>query len=102
MGQPGGIMSKSPVLKRIALLALLGLSACATPVVHNTPSGKAETTLDSTPDMIKPLLVNAMTNGGFTITKDTNYLMSFDHPVTNVMAAMLLGSRYDAIPNERV
>lgn len=78
------------------------LIGCAAPVTHNTPSGKAETTVGMTPEQVKPILVNLFTNSGFNITKESQFQIAFDHPITNFTTAALLGSRYDTTPNERV
>lgn len=98
----GGDMSKNSARPTIAAFSFLLLSACATPVTHNTPSGKAEATVEASVDLIKPELINVMTNAGFSIFRDTPYQMAFDKPVDNIMLAALTGSRYDAQPDERV
>jgi len=43
-----------------------------------------------------------MVNGGFRITKDTSYELTFDKPVENIAVAVLMGSKYDSQPNARV
>ncbi len=58
--------------------------------------------IDATPDLLKPNLVNLMTNGGFSIFRDTNYQIAFDKPVDNVLMAALMGSKFNAQPDERV
>lgn len=90
------------ITKLGAVLALTSLAACATPVQHATASGKVEETFKLPPDQVKPKIVSMMVNWGYNITKDTPYLVAFDKPVQNVMASVLLGSRYDATPNARI
>lgn len=89
-----------------ALLAtgtlVLSLTACGTPQIHNTMSGKVEETFTQPPDQVKPQLIALMVQNRFNLTKDTPYMMSFDKPVDNIMASVLLGSRYDATPNARL
>ncbi|MBB5053047.1 hypothetical protein HNQ36_003038 [Afipia massiliensis] len=70
---------------------------------HQTASGKPEVVLqNASVDAVKSELINNMINGGYRVTKDTSYELSFDKPVQNIAAAALLGSRYDAQPNARV
>jgi hypothetical protein len=88
--------------KITALLALFSLTACGTPVQHMTASGKVEEVFQGTPEQIKGPLVGMMSTNGFNMTKDTPYMLAFDKPSDNLLANVLLGSRYDAIPNARV
>jgi hypothetical protein len=90
-------------LKFIAIMAgIASLSGCAAPVQHNTPSGKVEAVMPATTDQVKSALVSMMVNTGYNISKDTPYLIAFDKPSDNIMASVLLGSKYDATPNVRV
>ena len=43
-----------------------------------------------------------MINRRYAITRETDFFVVFDRPVTNVLAAALLGSRYDSTPNARI
>lgn len=87
----------------LVLVAALGLAGCATPVQHQTASGKPEILVaGATPETVKPAVVNRMVSAGYRITKDTPYELAFDRPVENVAAAVLLGSKYDSTPNARV
>lgn len=90
------------VLLAVALCGAASLGGCAGQVTHDTPSGKVEEVFGASPDKVKPVLVSLMVNDGFNLTRDTNYQLAFDKPVQNVLAAALLGSKYDATPNERV
>jgi cell division septation protein DedD len=88
-------------------LAMFGLAAllfgCGTPVRQNTASGRPEVTIANVPaDRVKSALVNEMINGGYRITKDSQFEIAFDRPIDNLAAAVLFGSRYDAQPNARV
>jgi hypothetical protein len=82
----------------------LALTACGTPVVHNTPSGRPEVTIQgATPDQAGAEITNAMLDTGFTPNDNTSkFSLSFDKPVTNLLAAALLGSQYDSTPNSRI
>jgi hypothetical protein len=83
--------------------ALTLLTACATPTRNETPSGKVEATFRNVAvDKAKSALVNMMINRGYRITKDTPYELSFDKPVENLAAQVLLGSKYDSQPNARI
>lgn len=81
---------------------VLSLTACGTPVQHMTASGKVEEVFQGTPDQIKGPLVGMMSSNGFNMSKDTPYMLAFDKPSDNIVANVLLGSRYDAVPNARV
>jgi hypothetical protein len=84
-----------------ALFAALSLGACQTVQPPATASGKPEVTIRAPVEKIKALLITHAMNNGMSITKDTEYLLQFDKPTTNLGAAVLLGSRYDSTPNER-
>ena len=87
----------------LALLSALLCSSCAGVPPPTTASGKPEATIsNASPEKVKPALVDQMINAGFRITKDTPYELSFDKPVQNLAVAVLMGSKYDAQPNERV
>lgn len=89
----------------ILLLCIFGvfMSGCATPVIHNTPSGRPEVTINrTTRNEVGAQLTNEMLNRGYNITKQTDYMLAFDRPVDNIFAAALLGSRYDSTPNARI
>jgi hypothetical protein len=87
----------------IALAVAYFCSACASGVQHATPSGHSEVTVSkATPDKVKAVLVNKMINKGYRITKDTQFELAFDKPVDNVMVSVLLGSKYDSQPSQRV
>jgi hypothetical protein len=80
----------------------VALSGCTHPVQHFTPSGKVESVFLAPTDAVKARLVNQMTDWHYTISKDTPYLISFDRPSEDLMANVLLGSKYDSTPNIRV
>lgn len=85
------------------LLITLGLAACATPIKHDTASGKVEATIKgASKATVKDRLTDAMINKGYSVTKSDDTVISFDRPVDNPMAAMFFGSRYDSTPNARV
>ena len=90
---------------RIAAVVLLclGVVSCAPPVTHQTASGRPEVTIATTNvDAVKGALISVMINGGYSITRESHYLLAFDRPVDNVLAAALLGSQYDSTPNARI
>ena len=60
------------------------LSACQAPVVHNTPSRRPEVTIKGiTAKELSSYLTNEMLNGGYALTKQSNYFIAFDYPVEN-------------------
>lgn len=86
----------------IALLCLC-VGACASPVLHQTASGKVEVTIEnSAQEPVKSELVNVMINRGYAINRDSPFQIVFDKPVMNVLAAALLGSRYNSTPDARL
>ncbi len=90
---------------RIALAATVSavlLAGCGTPVNHATISGKPEVSISgTTPDAVKAAIINEMINRQYRISKDTPYEIAFDKPTDNAAAILLLGSKYDAVPNVR-
>lgn len=88
--------------KIVAVLsAVLMLAGCQTAQPPATASGKPEVTIRAPVAKIKALMITHAINNGLSVTKDTEYLLQFEKPTTNVGAAVLLGSRYDGTPNER-
>jgi hypothetical protein len=84
-----------------ALTAMLMLTGCQTAQPLSTASGKPEVTIRAPVAKITAAMIGKALNQGLTITKDTEYLLQFDRPSQNMGAAILLGSRYDGVPNER-
>lgn len=86
----------------ILVLAAL-LSSCATPVQHNTASGKPEVNIrGQVAKQAKGKLINQMINKGYNIKSESNSLVVFEKAMENFMAGVLLGSRYDTTPNARI
>jgi hypothetical protein len=84
-------------------LAVLALVGCAAPAAMDTPSGKAEVTIEGvSPEQVKPLLVNEMLNRKYTISHDSPYLLGFDKPTDSILVSALVGTGYDSTPNVRV
>lgn len=79
------------------------LAGCATPVVHQTASGKPEVTIDTENVAgVKEALVSEMVNRNYSLIRDTEYQLVFDRPIENILASALLGSKYDSTPNARI
>jgi hypothetical protein len=86
-----------------SIAMLFSLQGCLTPPPeYATASGKPETTIQASPEKIKPLIVGKMLSRGYRITRDTPYELSFDKPSDNLAVMVLLGSKYDIQPNARV
>lgn len=91
------------ILTMIAIMMMAGLTACATPVKHDTPSGKAEATIRGTSaTTVKNRLTDLMLNKGYTVTRSDDLVVAFDKPIDNALAAAFLGSKYDSTPNARI
>jgi hypothetical protein len=88
-------------MRIIILLAAVLLAGCQTVEPPATASGKPEVTINAPIAKIKSILISNAVNAGFSISKDTEYLLQFDKPSNNFAAQLLLGSKYDGVPNER-
>lgn len=85
-----------------AVLAVV-LAGCQTAAqAPNTASGKPEVTIRATTAAIKARLLSLALDKRFNVTKDTEYLLQVEKPSENFGAALLLGSKYDGIPAERI
>jgi hypothetical protein len=88
-----------------ALAALVCLSGCVTDAASSyapaTPSGKPEVTIRAPLPQIKSAIISRAMNRGYSVTRDTDYLLQVEKPSDNMAAQILLGSRYDSTPNER-
>jgi hypothetical protein len=94
------MMLKKPSISVIALIAIVG---CATPIRHDTPSGRPEVTVRG--NLAKPIhreITNAMLNRGYNVKSSTETLLVFERPLDNAMASVLLGSQYDSTPAARI
>ncbi|MHA1355493.1 MAG: hypothetical protein ACTSR1_10005 [Candidatus Heimdallarchaeota archaeon] len=81
----------------------MSFAACATPVKHNTPSGRPEITISGkVGKQVQAEIMNLMLNNGYNVKSSTDTLLVFERPIKNVMAAALLGSRYDSTPAARI
>lgn len=89
-------------MRFIVLAAALMLSACQTAQQPATPSGKAEVEIRAPVAAVKAQLLSRAMDKRFNVTKDTEYLLQIDKPTENLAAAVLLGSKYDATPSERI
>lgn len=86
----------------MAALAI-ALAGCQTAAqAPNTASGKPEVTIRATTAAIKARLLSLALDKRFNVTKDTEYLLQIEKPSENFGAALLLGSKYDGIPAERI
>lgn len=89
-------------MRVLFLIVALSLAGCGAPSKLQTASGKPEVSIPGTTvDAVKPEIVRTMTAEGYRITRDTQYEMAFDRPAQGA-AAVLMGSRYDGVPNSRI
>lgn len=92
-------------ISRILLVAGLAalLAGCQTAAqAPATASGKPEVTIKATTAAIKARLLSLAMDRRFNVTKDTEYLLQIEKPTDNIGAAILLGSKYDSTPAERI
>lgn len=83
-------------------IAALALSGCATPVTHNTASGRPEATFQKSLVDTHNVILNASINRGYQITRDSPNLIVADRPSKNAIANMMLGSQANPIVNARL
>lgn len=92
-------------IRNCAMAAVLavGLAGCQTAAqAPATASGKPEVTIRASTAAIKARLLSLAMDKRFNVTKDTEYLLQIEKPSENLGAALLLGSRYDGVPAERI
>jgi hypothetical protein len=82
-------------------VALL-LTGCQTVEPPATASGKPEVTIKAQTAAIKARLLSLAMDRRFNVTKDTEYLLQIEKPSDNLGATILLGSKYDSTPAERI
>lgn len=85
------------------LMIILLFAACATPVRHNTSSGRPEIIISGKAGkQVQGEIMNLMLNNGYNVKTSTDTLLVFERPIENVLAAVLLGSKYDSTPAARI
>jgi hypothetical protein len=92
-------------MKRILFAAMVAglLTGCQTAAeAPATASGKPEVTIKATTAAVKAKLLSLALDRRFNVTKDTEYLLQVEKPTDNMGAAILLGSKYDSTPAERI
>jgi hypothetical protein len=83
--------------------SLLVLTGCATPVHHETPSGRPEVTIQGNlAKAVQGEITNEMLNRGYNVKSSGETLLVFERPIDNAMASVLLGSQYDSTPSARI
>jgi|GEM_PF-993632 len=79
------------------------LSGCATGPPLRTPTGKPEVTISNvTKKEVIDALTNQMLSWGYHVKTITDYNAVYGKRTNSMTAAILLGSRYDAIPEARI
>lgn len=92
-------------IRNCTILAVLALSlaGCQTAAeAPTTASGKPEVTIRAPTAAIKARLLSLAMDKRFNVTKDTEYLLQVEKPSENFGAVLLMGSKYDGIPAERI
>jgi hypothetical protein len=97
----GGELMVGRIFFLFALAALL--IGCQTEAqAPMTASGRPEVTIKAPTAAIKARLLSLAMDRRFNVTKDTEYLLQIEKPTDNFGAAILLGSKYDSVPAERI
>ena len=87
-------MSIKPAIAALALAALL--SACASPVKYDTPSGKPQGRFPGVGiDRVSQELIRRMTNVGGTLVQQTPNQLIFQKKAEGTMVAVVFGTNYD-------
>ena len=88
--------------KHLSLCLLLPVAACATPVTHNTPSGKAEVTIVGTSqDAVSSLLSERIADDCVNLEQEDNKVVC-EMPFQNEFAKMMFSSSYSQEPVGRI
>lgn len=92
------------IMRYVSMVILVAIVAgCATPMIHNTPSGRPEITVgNKAGKRVLAEITNLMVNKGYNVKSSSDSLIIFEKPIEGTMAAMLLGSRYDSTPAARI
>ena len=87
----------------ILLLLPFLLTACATPVIHDSPSGKPEVTISgTTKDAIKDRLTDEMLSRNYTILQSADSMIVFERPIEDAMAAYMFSTKLSSTPTTRI
>lgn len=96
------VTTKGTILALVVCL-LFVVTGCAAPIKHLTPSGRPEVTIGgSVGEQVVARITDRMLNAGYNVKTATKPLLVFENPIDNVLAAALLGSRYDSTPAARI
>lgn len=87
----------------LTIASALLLAGCQTAAeAPTTASGKPEVTIKASAAAVKARLLSLALDQRYSVTKDTEYLLQMEKPSDNLGAALLLGSKYDSTPAERI
>jgi len=86
----------------IAIVMVISLAGCATVRPLNTTTGKPEVIItDASKKDISDAIINTMLSWDLQLQKRDEYILIFGKKNTNIASSVLLGSRYDAVPEWR-
>lgn len=85
----------------IMVLLCLAIVGCVPPVILNTMSGRPEIMTNASLDRLKPELVSAMMNRGYSMRSDSGMVMMMEKRLPDAYG-ISHGSRYDPIPAGRI
>jgi hypothetical protein len=89
-------------MRILGILALCAaLVGCQT-AAQATASGKPEVTIKTSTAALEARFLSLAMDRRFSVTKDNEYRLQLDKPTENLGAAILLGSKYDGTPSERI
>lgn len=88
-------------MRLVMLMAALALAACVNQPL-STPSKRPETVVDKPRQELRDGLVPALMNAGYTLANANDYQLVFERELPPGMGALLLTTRYDASPRNRL
>ena len=87
--------------KLLVILLCFAISGCVAPITLNTASGRPEITTNAALEKLKPELVAAMMNRGYSMRSDSGMVMVMEKKLPEAYG-LSHGSRYDPIPAGRI
>lgn len=89
-------------MRRLHIALCFLLLGCATPVQHDTASGRVETVFAKSLEATHAAVLNGLVNRHYAITRDSANLIVADRPSTNGTANVLFGTGFNPIVNARL
>lgn len=89
-------------MRAVHIALCFSLLGCATPVQHDTASGRVETVFRKSLEQTHAAVLNGLVNRHYSITRDSGNLIVADRPSTSVGTNMLFGTGFNPVVNARL